>query len=50
MMMGGLLIQLTIVRVHMNGRGSTHSFSVHGLTIKLSKNQLKAVAFIVHNF
>ncbi len=34
----------------MNGRGSTHSFSVHGLTIKLSKNQLKAVAFIVHNF
>jgi len=49
-MMGDFIIQLTVVKVHMNGKGSTHSFSVHGLTIRLSKNQLKVVAFIMHNF
>jgi hypothetical protein len=50
MMMGGFFIQLFVVRVHMYGKGSKSSFSVHGPTIRLSKNQLRAVAFNVHSF
>jgi hypothetical protein len=50
MMMGGFFIQLVVIMVHMNGKGSKCGFSMHGLTIKLSKNQLEAVAFNVHSF
>ncbi len=50
MMMGGFLIQLFVVRVHMNGKGLKSIFSVHGPTVKLSKNQLRVVAFNVHSF